>query len=428
MFLKAPEDVLDYTWDWSVWMPTGDSISTVNWEIPETFLPAPAGLIDNVSTNGGSFAAGAYYWVVTARNAAGETTPSNEITSTLTGTTSSVTLGWSNVVGATGYNIYRGSNATGTPVTLDSSATGTMIGHNSGSTSSLTATCTYTKGSTANYIVAAVGFLAGLQPSIMTCNYGSNAMTFLGSTTTGYGGLAYFGLASPPSGSQTVTANVQSFGNVIGMVVAVSSYVGWGSTVFGAGQGGQLSSPSQNVSAVYGDLVVWSAVNVTGSSINAAMSSFNQTTLQNSGNISLPIADQISLLLGYAVGPTSGNSSLAFTASVAQANIDQWWSSAALTLLPAAPPINTLVAAVPSSTTTYIDLGAAGTSASPPAANTAVTSISPANSPLPTNTTNTATAWIANGTAGNSYPITCQIITAQGRVAQNTQSITVENL
>lgn len=427
MFLKAPADVLDFTWDWSAWMQAGDSISTVNWEIPETFLPPPSGLIDNTSTNGGTFAANAYYWVVTATNAAGETTPSNEISATLTGTTSSVGLGWSNVVGATGYNIYRGSNTSGTPVTVDSGASGTKIGNASGSTSSLTATCTYTKG-TANYIVASVGFLAGLAPNIMTCSYGSTPMTYLGSSISGFGGTAFFGLASPPSGSQTVTANVQSFGNVIGLVVAVASFAGVGSVVYGAGQGGQIGSPSQNVSAVYGDLVVWAATNVTGSSINAAMSSFNQTSLENSGNVSLPIADQIGHLLGYAAGPTSGSSSLAFTASVAQANIDQWWSSGALTLLPAAPPINTLVANVPSSTTQYTDTGTAGSSASPPAANTAVTSISPASSPAASHTTDTATAWIANGTAGNSYPVTCQIITSEGRVAQNTQTITVENL
>lgn len=29
MFIKAPTDILDYEWDWSVWMPTGDTISAV---------------------------------------------------------------------------------------------------------------------------------------------------------------------------------------------------------------------------------------------------------------------------------------------------------------------------------------------------------------------------------------------------------------
>lgn len=426
---KAPDDVLDYMWNWGNWMPTGDSISTVAWTIPESYLPPPAGLIDDPLTNGGSFAANAYYWVVTAVNDAGETTPSNEITATLTGTTSSVGLGWNPVPGANGYNVYRGSNTSGTPVTVDSSATGTKIGNNSGSTGTLTATCTYTRGSSANYVVAAVGFLAGLTPSLLTCSYGSQTMQLLGWNVTGYGGIAYFGLSSPATGSQTVSATVQSFGNVIGVVVAVASFIGVGSTQYTGTAGAQEGSPRQTVSAVYGDVVVWAATNVTGSGISAAMSAFNGTSLENSGNVSLPIDDQIGLLLGYTAAATSGTGTVSFSASVAEANIDQWWSAAALNLLPAAPPINTLVTSISNpSTTQYTDTGSAGTTASPPAANTAFTSISLASSPAASNTTTTATAWIANGTAGNSYPVTCQITTEQGRIAQRTESIAVENL
>jgi hypothetical protein len=314
-------------------------------------------------------------------------------------------------------------------VTVDGSATGTKIGHNSGSTGSLSATCTYTKGSSANYVVATVGWLAGLTPSLMTCTYGSQTMTLLGWNVEGYGGTAYFGLSSPASGSQTVTATVQSYGNVIGLVVAAASFIGVGSTQYTGSPGGQDGSPSQTVSAVYGDLVVWSATNVTGSSINAAISSFNGTTLQNSGNISLPISDQIALLTGYTAGPSSGAGSVSFSASVAQANFDQWWSAAALTLLPAAPPINTLVTSINNpSTTQFTDTGAAGTTATPPAANSAVTSIAQASSPAPSNTTTSATVWIADGTPGHAYPVTCQITTQAGRIAQNTQTVNVLNL
>lgn len=426
---KAPDDVLDYQWNWADWMASGDSISTVAWTIPETYLAPPSNLLTAASANGGAFPAGAYYWVVTAVNAAGETTPSNEVTATLTGTVSSVGLGWNPVVGASGYNLYRGSNTSGTPVTIDGSGSGT-VGHNSSSSSpSLAATCSYTKGSSANYVVATVAWFAGLTPSLLTCTYGADAMQLLGWNAEGYGGIAYFGLSTPPAGAQTVTATVASPFNVIGVVVGCASFVGWGSTVYTGSPGGIEGSPSQTVSAVYGDLVVWGASNVTGLGANAALSSFNQTTIFNSGNISLPISDQVALLLGYASGGGAGASSVSFSASVAQANLAQWWSAAALTLLPAAPPINTLVTAISNpSTTQYTDIGASGTTASPPAANSAFTSISLASSPAASNTTNTATAWVANGTAGNSYPITCQITTTQGRVAQRTESIAVENL
>lgn len=35
MFIKAPTDVLDYEWDWSVWLPTGDTISTFEFTVEE---------------------------------------------------------------------------------------------------------------------------------------------------------------------------------------------------------------------------------------------------------------------------------------------------------------------------------------------------------------------------------------------------------
>jgi hypothetical protein len=64
------------------------------------------------STTGGTFAAGTYFWVVTATNANGETGKSNEVNAQLTGSTGSATLTWNAVDGATGYKVYRGTSTT----------------------------------------------------------------------------------------------------------------------------------------------------------------------------------------------------------------------------------------------------------------------------------------------------------------------------
>lgn len=59
------------------------------------------------ATTGGTITAGTYRYVVTAINAAGETTASNEQTIVTTGGTSTVTVTWAAVTGATGYKLYK---------------------------------------------------------------------------------------------------------------------------------------------------------------------------------------------------------------------------------------------------------------------------------------------------------------------------------
>ncbi|TDH57556.1 hypothetical protein E2F47_01955 [Mycobacterium eburneum] len=97
------------------------------------YLPAPTGLTVAGSATGGSFAAGTYYWVVTAINANGETLASNEVNTTLSGSTSEATLAWSAVSGATGYKVYRGiksggENALITTISSQSTTTYTDTG------------------------------------------------------------------------------------------------------------------------------------------------------------------------------------------------------------------------------------------------------------------------------------------------------------
>ncbi len=61
----------------------------------------------STSASGGTITAGTYRYVVTAINAVGETTASNEQTITTTGSTSTVTVTWGAVTGATGYKLYK---------------------------------------------------------------------------------------------------------------------------------------------------------------------------------------------------------------------------------------------------------------------------------------------------------------------------------
>ena len=92
-------------------------------------LPPPSGLTVVGSSSGGSFAAGTYYWQVTATNANGETIGSSEVSATLSGTASSVALSWTRVAGATGYNVYRGTSAASENTLVASIPYGSTVTH-----------------------------------------------------------------------------------------------------------------------------------------------------------------------------------------------------------------------------------------------------------------------------------------------------------
>jgi hypothetical protein len=79
-------------------------------------LIAPVQSALGTAASGGTITAGTYRYVVTAINANGETTASNEQTIVTTGSTSTVTVTWAAVTGATGYKLYKtaAGGATGT--------------------------------------------------------------------------------------------------------------------------------------------------------------------------------------------------------------------------------------------------------------------------------------------------------------------------
>ncbi|AZS10389.1 major tail protein [Arthrobacter phage Supakev] len=74
----------------------------------QAFLNAPVLTKGATATTGGTLN-GTYFWRITAINANGETLGSNEITTTTTAATSTQTMTWAAVAGATGYKVYRGT-------------------------------------------------------------------------------------------------------------------------------------------------------------------------------------------------------------------------------------------------------------------------------------------------------------------------------
>lgn len=76
---------------------------------PGTALVAPT-ISLGTKGSGGTFAAGTYYWKLTAINAQGETIGSNEASATLV-LNDQQPINWTAIGGATGYKLYRGTAA-----------------------------------------------------------------------------------------------------------------------------------------------------------------------------------------------------------------------------------------------------------------------------------------------------------------------------
>src|SRR5262245_12341407 len=96
-------------------MPPGIGAAGIMGIAREVLVP-PVQAALGTATSGGTITAGTYRYIVTAINANGETTASNEQTIVTTGSTSTVTVTWATVTGATGYRLYKtaAGGATGT--------------------------------------------------------------------------------------------------------------------------------------------------------------------------------------------------------------------------------------------------------------------------------------------------------------------------
>lgn len=76
-------------------------------------LAAPVLNTPTQSTTGGTLTAGTYYYKLTAVTANGETTGSNQVSRTTSGSTSRVIHTWAEVAGATQYKLYRSTTSNG---------------------------------------------------------------------------------------------------------------------------------------------------------------------------------------------------------------------------------------------------------------------------------------------------------------------------
>lgn len=101
----------------------GYLIQSILPDLTVTASTAPTGLATGTAGTGGTFAAGTYFWKVTAVSASGaESTGSNEVSATLTANQTQP-LTWTTVSGAQSYNVYRGTAAGAENVLVGNSVT-----------------------------------------------------------------------------------------------------------------------------------------------------------------------------------------------------------------------------------------------------------------------------------------------------------------
>lgn len=134
---------------------------------PATNTTGMAAPVQNAITTvvGGTLAEATYYYVVTALTAAGETTKSNEASVATIGANSSVTVTWTAVPGATGYNIYRGT------------ASGGQTGY-------------YAVGAVTSFTDTGAAITAGSPPASNTARIPTPVQSALSTSITGGTGLA----------------------------------------------------------------------------------------------------------------------------------------------------------------------------------------------------------------------------------------------
>lgn len=182
----------------------------------------------------------------------------------------------------------------------------------------------------ANYLILRLGFRSIYAP-IVGVTYNGQAMQLLASDTASsdvntYGRI--YGMLNPPTGTHQVAVGfyTPSGSAIESIVVESDSYIGVGSVGAVTTAGGGDNNPSMIVSAP-GDYIVQMFVN--SDTLNAALTSYNQTLQYNSGSVTPSTGPQICLLAGDA----AGGSSVTFTATAAESSINHYLG-AAVNLIP----------------------------------------------------------------------------------------------
>ncbi|KLO31578.1 hypothetical protein ABW16_01705 [Mycolicibacter heraklionensis] len=109
-FSQGPSAKLDYTVDWAKWLPDGDTIAESEWSVENLTPPVALTLVGTANT-GGVLPAGSRYWVITAVDANGETTASNEVSATWADANGLAQLAWPRVPNATAIKVYAGTES-----------------------------------------------------------------------------------------------------------------------------------------------------------------------------------------------------------------------------------------------------------------------------------------------------------------------------
>lgn len=197
-------------------------------------------------------------------------------------------------------------------------------------TTSASVDWSHTIGAGDNYVVVGMWYLfdTAVNDLVRSVNYGGSPMSSLGYINAFnfeyYGGLELFGLVNPPSGAQTVTADVFGADAIYSIGGNSISYSGWASTTPAttADAGGNYS-PSLTIASATDDIAVcmfWQGT----TSGSESLTSFSGTSRYSVNDVS-PVPFWPSGSMAAVLGDAAGASTVTFTAAGVNTGIPSWF-------------------------------------------------------------------------------------------------------